>query len=514
MSKGAKKPRRAIPWHPFLFAAIPVLALYQSNIRQGVSAGDILEPLGVVLAGAAVAFALAWLVLRRSALKAALATSVLAVLFFTFGPVLSHTASWPLLHGGTVREALLIALWASALFAGTVAIARSSSTRIPGLTRNLNFIAAGLVVFNLAGIGLYKYQEHGRLVAVGKVVHLKKAPAVAPVGHPDIYLIVLDDYGGVDAMRDLIGYDNEPFLQALRQRGFYVPDHATTNYPHTAHELAAEFNLDYLGALLHDPKQDDWQPTHDLIQHDLVPSYLKESGYRYVHMGSWWTPTVDNPQADVTIKMPHGGTEFTNALIAQTIGGGQDIAKTLGFQTREYTRVLFEFSQFNTIKGMPGPKYVFAHILVPHGPYVFGADGHFVDPSERAEHTDAVNYANQVRFANAEALKTIDLLQSGPVGQRPVIVLQSDEGFYTGLVDGDTATSGDLEQHFGILNSYYFPRLAKTGLYPTITPVNTFRLLFDDYFDAGLPLLPDRNYATQDIDHLYRYIDVTSRVRS
>ena len=109
-------------------------------------------------------------------------------------------------------------------------------------------------------------------------------------------------------------------------------------------------------------------------------------------------------------------------------------------------------------------------------------------------------------------MEVIDALLSGPPEDSPVIVLQSDEGPYTGLDYGAGATIEDLEMHFGILNAYHFPGLASTGLYPEITPVNTFRLLFDDYFDADLPLLPDRNYVFIDPGHLYTFIDVTDDV--
>ena len=40
------------------------------------------------------------------------------------------------------------------------------------------------------------------------------------------------------------------------------------------------------------------------------------------------------------------------------------------------------------------------------------------------------------------------------------------------------------------------PDEVKRALYPTMTPVNTYRILFDGLFDAKLGLLPDRSYWT------------------
>jgi len=48
----------------------------------------------------------------------------------------------------------------------------------------------------------------------------------------------------------------------------------------------------------------------------------------------------------------------------------------------------------------------------------------------------------------------------------------------------------------GILNAYYFPD-ANPGLYPRITPVNSFRLLFQTYFGEDLNLLEDVSYYSE-----------------
>jgi hypothetical protein len=46
---------------------------------------------------------------------------------------------------------------------------------------------------------------------------------------------------------------------------------------------------------------------------------------------------------------------------------------------------------------------------------------------------------------------------------------------------------------------------------PTMTTVNTFRFVFDRYFGADLPLLPDRLYQYRDKSHPYDFTDVSGR---
>ena len=45
------------------------------------------------------------------------------------------------------------------------------------------------------------------------------------------------------------------------------------------------------------------------------------------------------------------------------------------------------------------------------------------------------------------------------------------------------------------------------------TPVNLLRAVFNAAFDAGLPMLPERNWVFVDQEHIYDLVDITDRVR-
>jgi hypothetical protein len=338
-----------------------------------------------------------------------------------------------------------------------------------------------------------------------------------PPSPRNIFYLLLDDYGGARALKDLLGFDNTPFRDALRSRGFYVPDHPTTNYPRTLLSLGSSLNLDYVQALL--PRQPagstDLTPLNDLLQRTAVPQYLKARGYRYLHLGSWWAPTATDPEADQNISLTSTMEEaaaslhvpFPEPSAGENRGG-------FVFVRHQYFRTLYQFQQLTRLAAAPpssGLTFVFAHILMPHRPFLLDAAGRFRDPLTSGV-SEARSYTDQIQAVNRKILALIDELQAVPADQRPVIILQSDEGFFTGITEGTNVSDSDLEQHFGILAAYSFPGVTRTGLYPTITPVNVFRLLFDDYFDARLPLLPDRNYVYPDLGHEYTLTDVTDRV--
>ncbi len=58
--------------------------------------------------------------------------------------------------------------------------------------------------------------------------------------------------------------------------------------------------------------------------------------------------------------------------------------------------------------------------------------------------------------------------------------------YYSKYPDPSDLSIADLKQKFGILNAFYLPDVDNDILYPTITPVNTFRVVFNLYFEAIL----------------------------
>ena len=126
------------------------------------------------------------------------------------------------------------------------------------------------------------------------------------------------------------------------------------------------------------------------------------------------------------------------------------------------------------------------------------------------------NFTDNLTFLNSQLKVLIDKLLAASAVP-PIIILQADEGPFSliGPWLGEDATEAALRVKMGILNAYYLPEVDNNALYSAITPVNSFRLVFDLYFGTELGLLPDRCYA---YDHgypdqsRYKFIDVTGKV--
>ena len=68
-----------------------------------------------------------------------------------------------------------------------------------------------------------------------------------------------------------------------------------------------------------------------------------------------------------------------------------------------------------------------------------------------------------------------------------------------------------LPERLGILNAYYFPDGIYANLYPSITPVNSFRVVLDQFFGTQLGLLEDHSYFST-FDEPYDFNEVTEEV--
>jgi hypothetical protein len=180
---------------------------------------------------------------------------------------------------------------------------------------------------------------------------------------------------------------------------------------------------------------------------------------------------------------------------------------------------LYALDRLDEIPAMPGPKYVFAHLLIPHDPYVFDADGSFMDREQVAEQGQPESYRRHLSYANARMLGLVDrILADSP---EAVIMIQADEGPFParyrsneGGFNWREATDAELEEKFGILFAMRVPEvdLADHGFHDAITPVNTFRIIFNARFGTDLPLLPDRTWSHVSVHRFYDFFEITDRL--
>jgi hypothetical protein len=489
--------------HPFLIASYAVLALLANNISQ-VESWVVFRPWLVVLAGTALIFGLLRFLLKSWA-RSAVAASFILVLFFSYGQVYNLLKAGPVLGLALGRHRILGPLYLAALVAGLWAIIfrlKQPET----LTQVLNLVGAALLILPVFTIA--SYSLHPKTVQPPIASASSKAPAISvPAGQPkpDIYYIILDMYARSDILQQQFGLDNQPFVDALQKMGFYVPKCSRSNYGQTELSLSSSLNLNYLQNFGGDfsPKGSDRTYLPTLMVHSKVRSLLAGIGYKSVafETGYSWDQWED---ADIYLSPTTHSLAlqtfrpFEAMLFKSTAGvmmtDGQTalfkgVATDVNFPYWDHiNRTLYTLDELTSLPSMAGPKLVFAHILVPHFPLVFNADGSIqTDPGYFSNADGPINdmfykkgYSAQVQFINARMLKIVQTILAQSKTP-PIIIIQGDHGVY-GI---------DRESNF---EAYYLPGDGAARFYPTISPVNSFRVIFNTYFQGQYKPLPDISY--------------------
>ncbi len=510
--------------HPFFFAVYPVIRYYAHNITE-VQPNVILRPLAVVLLACVVMVGFFHLVMRDWQ-RGGLAITLIWIMFSSYG----HVYSW--LVGFTQPRAdVLAAVWASVLILGLWGIGRVMRGGAAPLTVFLNVTGGAALLLASVNIGVFALQSlnYRRAASQTQPVGLPAAPTASGLAaRPDIYYIILDGYARRDVQETIYDIHEFPLHDFLAEKGFYVAENAHSNYAYTAQSLSASLNMDYLDRLVQvDPNLNSREPLQDLIEENQVVQTLREQGYTIVAFESGYPPT-EIQSADVFVRssLPGEMNDFEQGLLS---GSVMILSVDRMMPVIYRQKILNRFDLIATQAAVEGPKFVFIHLTVPHPPFLFDEQGRpvVITGQQDADGRDVgVNkmdgsffiggrepyirgYRGQLMFVNHKIMAAIDaiLAQSKT---RPVIILQSDHGpgAYLKLSSIEETCVGE---RFSILNAYYLPEEAQQDLYPDITPVNSFRLLFNHLFGAQYALLPDRSYFNVE-DRPFDPAEVTHRL--
>ena len=256
-----------------------------------------------------------------------------------------------------------------------------------------------------------------------------------------------------------------------------------------------------------------------MLDDHRVARFLRARGYAFLQFGSWWFGTRDNPVADENHSF--GFSEFNMLYLGLTILRPVfdilpevPLTMRLDWDNAQCQRIARQVEAIKAVGTRDQPVYVFAHILVPHDPFVFTPDGACLTREQSIAREDFQGYVDQVGYATRIIEDIVDaLLTDGRA--RPVILIQADEGPYPPwkyTVPWQNASAEALRVKTGILNAYYFPNGDYAELRPDITPINSYRTVFNAHFGTDFPQLPDRVFAFPDEAHLYEFHDVTERV--
>jgi hypothetical protein len=380
------------------------------------------------------------------------------------------------------------------------------------LSGNLFVILAILIAFNVVQLcmSLSQIEANAKDVSHDFLKLVENMHFDQIKDKPDVYYIIVDGFASPETINDW-GVNDQQIWNDLKAAGFYVVPRAACNYDRTQFSVASSLSMQYLDAARLSGPKNEFQNLHTYIrvmQDSAVVRLFKQLNYRFINLGS--TPVNFIARADENVNYQpwdYFGESLASLTPLMAVESQYPLISALEAQVKLSTN-----QQLPSVVETNGPKFVLMHSQLPHWTILFDAKGRLVPVNEHNlklfNWGTPFSYYQQWRYSSTVLKGWIDEILKKP-GPKPIIIVQSDHGPTVVSFKNDDEY---YNQHMRILNAYYFPGQSNKGLYPTITPVNSFRVLFNDYFNAHLPILPDKVICSPDPVHFNDISDVRSRL--
>jgi len=499
--------------HPILFGIFPVLSLFENNISF-TPIKEIIFPIIIII----LVIIPTWIFLKiiiKDNKKSAFIISLSLILFFAYGPIFFAIDDITINGEDVVRHSYLITAFLAIWILGTIFFLKTKKD-IGNMTTISNFISLiiiGVMLFSIVGYNL----ENSYSVKIEEFETRGIENEIKEF--PDIYYILLDGYPGKTSLKNISGYDNQEFLTNLEKQGFFIQEKSYTNYAHTFLSIPSILNMKYLNDIANEfnfSNLSDQSIPYKIGSNNQVMNFIKSQGYVTVSFDSGWGFTKDMKSADLQLC---GDNKIFNSEFVITIVKNSMLNPIYVkvFETSKVEGILCIFDELPKIKErIDQPIFAFAHIFSPHPPYIFGANGEIrtlknIDPHlETQENLDNDAFVNQLIFINKKITEVVNKLLDSE--NQPIIIIQSDHGTAFLFADNEqnwvTPTNEMIIERADSINFIFLPKNATNIFSESITPVNTFPILFNHYFKTDFEILQDKIYFAK--DGSYDLKDVTN----
>ena len=460
---------------PFLLAFFPSWILILKNYDELIFQ-DILISLAIVSVSIII-----WIVIRKiikNSNKAALITGVGVVFFFYFG---------------YVQDAL------KGILVSNIPVNKTSI-----------LVPISIIIFIILTIYFIKSKNNFEsIIKIANVVSITLILVVcvqfiipgASAEKPNVYHIILDEYTDNEILTKKFGYNNEKFLEFLNNNGFYMHDKLFSTFGGTVKELNVILNMEY-------PKKLRWMSEdYESLNNNKVMSIFSNQNYSIIETNSMmrWKNF-----SDVDTKLCYDTNFINSEFLDQVLGKSiirYFLEKYQQDTRRDTVRCTFNVLNEITLK-TDGPKYVFSHVYVPHPPFLFGPNGENVIPDRREisglqSWENPQGYVNQLIYATNEITVVIkNIVKNDP---NAIIIVQGDTGTLTGT-DISKKTMKEIYQAHSILYAVRIPDVEDSDY---MIPVNTYRIIFNNYFNMNYDYLEYHSYL---VDNDGNMEDITKKL--
>jgi len=524
-------------FHPFLIAFFPIIAVYSVNIGL-IQLEQFIFPT-LLIVGSALLFFLCLKYILKNGKKAALIVTLAFIIFFSFGHVYNMLNQVSIGDTDLGSNRTLLPIFVISFGIGSFLIIRTKRT-LDNATSIVNTISVVFITVIVAMVGIeafgcdecliqqtYSLGIFSNQIMDSPLYFEEHSFSVSESGSlPNVYYIILDGYPRNDVLKKHLDFDNNEFINFLKQREFYVAENSYSNYSLSSTSIPATMNMNYINFLT-DELGEDSRSYDPLLGKDFglyadnqVIKNFKSMGYKVAKIGSVPMYLHEIPLADLSLcyKSIHLMDNRLFDTVARTSMIGYFIERWSEDLQRQI--ILCAFEELPKISSYyEEPVFVWSHIMLPHFPLIFGPNGESITPGQslltmnHPEYTDdswdvKQQFVQQIQFTNKKSIEFIDKILENE--KRSVIIIQSDHGSAFG-VNLQDPTDDDVFQRLSNFNAIYFPdEKHREMLTYDRTNVNTFRIVFNTYFGSDYEMLEDKTYWGLSIKKPFWFKDVTS----
>lgn len=459
---------------------------------------------------ASLIFLAASLYLFKNRIKASIYTTLVLCMFFSFGPWQDQLKSLQLPPWLTSYTLLISG---SILFLFSTAYFMKRSTRDFSRFNNyLKFFFSTITILELALWSYYTLSHHEMTNEFGDGTKQlsKQYQPCDTCSKPDIYFIVFDAYSGTQCLKREFNFDNSAIDSFLLKKGFFVAKNSRSNYALSPLSISSTFNLNYLRSDLGEKRVDGKLIVQSLatLYRSELPAILEKEGYDIRNY------SIFNLQGYPVYNSEQHARFRDNMIHLQTFAGrvnrdiGWKIATFIPFWTTSGANSQFELTRKTRIRQYildnlqkleaaiheksTKPKFVYAHLMLPHDPYYFDEKGKY-NPDSLVYHVAPDLYIKQLMYTNTFLTRIVDELMNDN-GREKIVIIEGDHGYR------EYPERSKMPEIFRNLNAYFFPDKNYRLLYDSISPVNSFRIVLDQYFHKNYSLLPDSSIYVKSPD--------------
>ena len=317
--------------------------------------------------------------------------------------------------------------------------------------------------------------------------------------NPDIYFLLFDEYSSSQALLNSFHYDNLALDSFLTHKGFSVQSGSRSNYNFTPFSMASLLNFNYIDGIKNPSSVsvEDYAKCNNLIRNNEVVGFLSSRNYEIVNFSIFdlaGNPSlIESSLLPVKTRLITEQTLFNRVLhnIAWNLNTSHfDImwpGRNPLYENLENNTEILSWINQETRRKNEHPRFVYAHFEMPHPPYYFDKRMRQRNSSELAVEKSGYpvdSYTGYLPYTNNKIMQLVDTLQKNTY-RSAVIIIMGDHGYRM-------ATNDSSNYHFfQNLNAVFFPNGSRPNMPDNISGVNQFRIIFNQLFHQGFPMLKD-----------------------